>query len=1375
MNGHVKSISICVLMLLLVSNWIYVPVYGANYDVTIIISIDDETGGCRIKIDGVIRQNGDVLSLSEGTHTCEAITPSGWSFFQWYSPPNTPVTDPYNPSTTFTVNGNGGIWADWGPIVTFYCSPSGGGSISVYYYGAPTPFTETYSNGQSGVIKGYSSELRANPAPGYTFSSWSTTGSVSVSSPTSTPTLWSPTGPGTVTASFQAQQAYSINLKSDGTDGIYNTGTITFAGTSYTLPTTISKAAASYSITGNPPSGYRFQGWRSGQGVSVTDPNAQSTTATVSGNGWLEAVWYPVGRYPVLLATSTADGQTNVGSISVSGTDYNPGTVVWMGSSGSSVTGNPPPNYVFDRWETSGYVTVADPNAQSTTAFATGSGTLKAWFKPSAPTTYAINFYTNPSNVGSITFSGTTYTNGQSGSYPAGSYGVTANIPSGYAFSSWSTSGGTSVTSSTSSSTTATVSGSGSITANFQAVPAQPLPAPTGLTATAVSSSQINLAWTDNSADESDFHIERRASGTSWVEIATVLANTQSYSDTGLSGSTTYYYKVRAHRHSDSTYSPYSNEASATPSSVPPPPLPATPNLISPSDGVTLTSTPVTFTWSGSSGATDYQIEINGPTSKLETVYSTSYTTTLSQGSYTWRVRAHNSDGWSDWTLPWSLTIKISYSVVIVVRGPSSINIDMYVDGSFTQSIVGGGGLANLEFEKGTSHKIRLITPSIEGSMSLLLQVQGDQLSLITGEITVDQAIKIFVLYISEQDLMSLAQKIKETIIKEFTDPQTYIKFANSLREGINEYSIIIDLPASLLPGGVGSVIKLYFDIEQVSSIVAEQDVQKINRFAGTSIYGGIWTISCLILAASAGVTSIPVGGVAAIPVLGACGAGGAIFSFLTDKLASPFTEALGSLTNKLTSSIYMWLIYAAQKVGKFLGISGGSNVTITVVDPKGHYAGLIPAGGDEISDAIYSGFSSHPQVVIIPSPLEGEYKIIIRGRESGEFHLGILTYSNGTETYNKTISQMIGAGEEKQLGITIGSQAEGAISTNTMSIVNSISLPDNVIVGDLFMVRSNISDPEGIRQVNIDLLDPSNRWHNYTALYLNGLYVQNIDTSDFSIGGYKAYLSILDGEGFASTEVYSLQVLGKIFLIGSVPKTEVISGEIVTVTLTLKDQDEQPIGFASVNVTFAGKTYGMQYSGEGRYVTTLDTQGLEGNYIVEADASKQMYLAAEYSLPLTVRPWWWPYLPYLIGVPLLVVLLITSGILLKRSRRPMIKPPEEGLIVASPEVIQALEGAKDSLEKGMYAPAVISASERLRSDLINRLKLKPSSTNEEIIETLNRTNIGVDHREVRPLLKLADKCKFGEYVPTKKEAGESLEKASNILRKLGEINKGSN
>ncbi len=70
--------------------------------------------------------------------------------------------------------------------------------------------------------------------------------------------------------------------------------------------------------------------------------------------------------------------------------------------------------------------------------------------------------------------------------------------------------------------------------------------APTGLAAVAVSSSQIDLTWTDNSDNEDGVRIERSTDGTIWSEIATVGADVTSYSDTGLAPATTYNYRVVA-------------------------------------------------------------------------------------------------------------------------------------------------------------------------------------------------------------------------------------------------------------------------------------------------------------------------------------------------------------------------------------------------------------------------------------------------------------------------------------------------------------------------------------------------------------------------------------------------------------------------------------------------------------------------------------------------------------------------------------------------------------------------------------------------------------------------------------------------------------
>jgi titin len=70
--------------------------------------------------------------------------------------------------------------------------------------------------------------------------------------------------------------------------------------------------------------------------------------------------------------------------------------------------------------------------------------------------------------------------------------------------------------------------------------------APTALVGSAVSKIQINLAWVDNSTNETGFRIEQSTNGSTWTQVGTVGANVRAYAVTGLKSSTTYYFRVRA-------------------------------------------------------------------------------------------------------------------------------------------------------------------------------------------------------------------------------------------------------------------------------------------------------------------------------------------------------------------------------------------------------------------------------------------------------------------------------------------------------------------------------------------------------------------------------------------------------------------------------------------------------------------------------------------------------------------------------------------------------------------------------------------------------------------------------------------------------------
>lgn len=87
---------------------------------------------------------------------------------------------------------------------------------------------------------------------------------------------------------------------------------------------------------------------------------------------------------------------------------------------------------------------------------------------------------------------------------------------------------------------------------------------PTNLSATAVSSTRINLTWTDDSGNEDGFKIEQCAGEgcTNFAQVGQTGANVATFADTGLAAQTVYRYRVRAFLNTFETA--YSNTAQAT-------------------------------------------------------------------------------------------------------------------------------------------------------------------------------------------------------------------------------------------------------------------------------------------------------------------------------------------------------------------------------------------------------------------------------------------------------------------------------------------------------------------------------------------------------------------------------------------------------------------------------------------------------------------------------------------------------------------------------------------------------------------------------------------------------------------------------------------
>ena len=92
--------------------------------------------------------------------------------------------------------------------------------------------------------------------------------------------------------------------------------------------------------------------------------------------------------------------------------------------------------------------------------------------------------------------------------------------------------------------------------------------APSNLTGVVVSSSKVNLSWTDNSTNETGFKIERRLDGGNYAMIGTVNSDILNYSDSGLVSNTNYTYRVYSYNAVGNSIT-YSNEFSISTGGVP--------------------------------------------------------------------------------------------------------------------------------------------------------------------------------------------------------------------------------------------------------------------------------------------------------------------------------------------------------------------------------------------------------------------------------------------------------------------------------------------------------------------------------------------------------------------------------------------------------------------------------------------------------------------------------------------------------------------------------------------------------------------------------------------------------------------------------------
>ena len=174
--------------------------------------------------------------------------------------------------------------------------------------------------------------------------------------------------------------------------------------------------------------------------------------------------------------------------------------------------------------------------------------------------------------------------------------------------------------------------------------------------------SQVRVTWTDTSSNEDYFFVERSTSQSTWTQSPGLSKDTTSYLASGLSADTTYYFRVRANN--SAGYSDYSNVASATTASAPPPATaPSTPSSPAPANSATSVNENSDLSWVGDAQTYDVYFW-QGPPTQVAQLYKSGLTSAflslpkLKQGvQYSWQVVAKNTAGSTPGPV-WSFTTR---------------------------------------------------------------------------------------------------------------------------------------------------------------------------------------------------------------------------------------------------------------------------------------------------------------------------------------------------------------------------------------------------------------------------------------------------------------------------------------------------------------------------------------------------------------------------------------------------------------------------------------------------------------------------------------------------------------------------------------------
>ncbi|MDD4271463.1 MAG: hypothetical protein PHF50_01520 [Patescibacteria group bacterium] len=140
--------------------------------------------------------------------------------------------------------------------------------------------------------------------------------------------------------------------------------------------------------------------------------------------------------------------------------------------------------------------------------------------------------------------------------------------------------------------------------------------------------------------------------------------------------------------------------------------------------------------------------------------------------------------------------------------------------------------------------------------------------------------------------------------------------------------------------------------------------------------------------------------------------------------------EIIKSLTGKLPENYYNSRLTSTFKRWAFFRVY--SPVDFNIIAPNGDKIGKDFNNNTEINeipDAFYSGFNDHAEFVLIPNPIDGEYKVELKGVDNGGEYILAGSIINGNSEISKEFKGAIAPDQIREFSITYSAAPENPIS----------------------------------------------------------------------------------------------------------------------------------------------------------------------------------------------------------------------------------------------------------------------------------------------------------------------------------------------------------